>query len=118
MNHVVIGAALPFAICVLLYARAGGRASGRLLVLGPIAMLASGTLAVFPDLPRALHDTDRYFAWHQAAWCNVSWGHCWIDAHPESEDWLGWTVLGVLLGAAVLGAAYRELRRREATWRT
>ena len=120
MNHVLVGAALPLVICAILYARRGGRASGTLLVLGPLAMLASGIVAVAPDLPRAWGDPERYLAWHKQSWCTWAWGHCVIDRHNRIENWWGWSIAGVLLGALILGVAWRELRRSEAeaTWRT
>jgi len=118
VNHVVIGAALPLAICAAIYLARGGRAGGWLLVLGPIAMLTSGVIAVAPDLPRLWGDQGRYAAWHHRGWCNWSWGHCWIDKHDAVENWPGWTVIAIGAGALVLGVAWRELRLVEGAWRT
>ena len=86
MNHVVVGAALPFLICALIYAKRR-RAGMGLLVLGPFAMLVSGVIAVAPDLPRLWGDQEKYVAWHHRSWCNLSWGHCWIDKHDAIENW-------------------------------
>jgi hypothetical protein len=113
VNHVVIGAAIPLFVCALVYAAHGFRAGWKLLVFGPIAMLLSGIVAVAPDLPRPLGDLERYQAWHKASWCNLSWGHCWIDARKSVDEWRGWPVVAIAYGALVLLVAYRELRRLE-----
>jgi hypothetical protein len=118
VNHVVVGAALPLAICAVIYAARGFRASSRLLVLGPLVMLISGVIAVIPDLPRLWGDQVKYVDWHHRSWCNLSWGHCWIDKHDAIENWPGWTVIAIVVGALVLGVAWRELRTLEASWRT
>jgi hypothetical protein len=109
VNEVLVGAALPFVVWLAIYLARGARAGWKLLVLGPLAMLVSGVVAVIPDLPRLLHDNDRYFAWHKSDWCNLAWGHCWIDARPGLDDWWGGPAIAFLVGAMVLGAAYREL---------
>jgi len=117
MNHVLIGAALPFAICALIYLKRG-RAGAGLLVLGPLAMLASGVVAVAPDLPRLWGNQVQYVDWHHRWWSNWCWGHWWIDQHDAIENWPGWTLIAIAMGAIVLGVAWRELRQSEAAWRT
>jgi hypothetical protein len=111
MNHVILGASVPFALCVLWYAWRRGRASLWLLILGPLAMGLSGAWAVVPDMPRAAHDLERYVALHHHPRCNVFWFHCWID--KDESDWPGFPVVFVLMAAAVMIAAWRELARAE-----
>jgi hypothetical protein len=113
VNHVVVGALLPLLVCVAIYVRAGGRAGPRLLVLGPLAMLISGGWAIVPDLPRLAGQMERYVAWHHTSYCDVFWGHCWIDRHPALEDWPYYPVVAMVLGALVFAAAWRELRKLE-----
>ena len=113
MNEVLVGAALPLVVWFGVYAARGLRAGWKTLVFGPIAMLISGAIAVIPDMPRALGDIDRYHRWHASSWCNLCWGHCWIDARPGIDDWVGWPLVAIGTGALVLGVAYRELRRAE-----
>ena len=111
MNHVLLGAAVPLAICAYLYARAGGRASNRLLVLGPLAMLVASVWAVAPDIPRALGYSE--LAWRLTKDPRMDWFlfHYSIDK-VETES--GWYAAGFLvLGMAIVGAAWRELRLRE-----
>ncbi len=112
MNHVLYGAALPLLVCAALYARAGWRASRRLLVLGPLAMLISGGWATIPDLPRLWGDLPQYVAWHHLSYCNIFWGHCWFDAPGRAaiDEWAYYPVVAALLGALVFAAALRELR--------
>ena len=111
MNEVLIGAALPFVVCAILYAARRGRASLRLLVLGPIAMGLSGAWAVVPDMPRLVGDLDGYFALHHHPSCNVFWFHCAIDK-VETDSPL-YSVGFVVVGALLLVVAGRELRRLE-----
>ena len=118
MIHVVVASALPLAICAAIYVARGFRASGRLLLLGPLAMLVSGVVAVIPDLPRLWGDQVKYVDWHHRSWCNLSWGHCVIDKHDAIDSWPGWTLIAIAIGALVLGVAWRELRILEARWRT
>lgn len=113
MNHVVVGALLPLLVCAAVYARAGGRAGPRLLVLGPLAMLISGAWATVPDLPRLVGDMQKYQDWHHTSYCNVFWGHCWIDARPRLDEWPYYPVVAMALGAIVFTAAWRELRKLE-----
>jgi hypothetical protein len=113
VNHVLIGAFLPFLICAVLYAARGFRAGGALLVLGPLAMLASGFVAIIPDLPRLWGNQVLYVEWHHRSWCNLAWGHCAIDRHDRIDSWPGFAVLFVLCGAVILAAAWRELRLAE-----
>jgi hypothetical protein len=109
VNEVLVGAALPLLVCVAIYLAHRGRAGWKLLVFGPLAMLVSGVIGVIPDLPRMFGHVDLYYRWHHSSWCNLCWGHCWIDARPRLDDWPGWPVVGILTGAMVLAAAYREL---------
>jgi hypothetical protein len=113
VNEVLVGAALPLLVCGILYLRQGGRAGWKLLVLGPLAMLVSGVVGVIPDLPRLFHHIDTYYAWHHSKWCNLAWGHCWIDDRTSVDDWAGWPAVAIAVGAMVVGAAYRELWLRE-----
>jgi len=111
LNHVMLGAALPFLVCAAIYLARGARASLGLLVLGPLAMGLSGAWAVVPDMPRALHHQDLYFRLHHYAHCNIWWFHCRIDAHEVDYVW--YPVVFVLVGALLLLVAWRELARTE-----
>ncbi len=113
MNHVLYGAALPFAICAAIYVARGFRASGRLLALGPLAMLASGFVAIIPDLPRLWGDQARYIDWHHQRWCTYAWGHCWIDARDSIDSWPYYPVVFLAVGGLVAAVAWRELRLAE-----
>jgi hypothetical protein len=115
VNHVLLGALLPLIVCAALYARAGGRASLRLLVLGPLAMGLSGAWAVVPDMPRLWGDLPLYSAIHHHPRCNVFWLHCAIDR--DEVDWAWYPVAFVALGALLLAIAWRELARVERTGR-
>ncbi len=108
MNHLAVGAAIPFLIGLLFYIRARGRASLRLLVGTPAAMFACATWAVLPDLPRTFgfsgYDTTLnmnpkidIFFWHYTI--NLYEGHTEAAAN----------IAFALMLAGLFLAAWREL---------
>lgn len=112
MNHVLLGASLPLAVAVLLYVRAGWRASNRLLIAGPLAMGLFGAWAIVPDIPRALGLDGLYHRMRVEPLCDVFFFHYSIDK-VESDSPL-YAVGFVVVAVAVLYAAWRELALREA----
>jgi hypothetical protein len=111
MNHVLLGAAIPLLVCAAIFVARGRRASLRLLILGPLAAGLSGAWAVVPDMPRVFGAMERYVAWHHARWCNVFWGHCWIDDGEVDRPW--YPLAFVAVGVVLLVVAVRELWLRE-----
>ena len=107
MNHVLLGAAIPLLVCAAIFVARGRRASLRLLVVGPLVAGLSGAWAVVPDMPRAFGDADRYFHMHHVSWCNVFWGHCWIDRGEIDRPW--YPLAFVAVGVVLLVVALREL---------
>ena len=113
MNQVFLGAFIPFAVASLVYVRRRFRSSVRLLVVTPFCMILGSLFAVIPDIPRLLGDTSLYrrlasnprsdfFLWHRS-----------IDLVETESVW--YTVGYVLLWAALMLAAWRELMFREKT---
>jgi hypothetical protein len=113
VNHAVLGASAPLLLAAVYYLARGRRASLRLLVLAPALAAASALWAVAPDLPRLWGDLPRYVAWHHASWCDLAWGHCWIDAGEVDRPWFALAFAAV--GGLLLWVAWRELRRAEAS---
>jgi hypothetical protein len=113
VNHVLYGATLPLAVCAVIYALRGWRAGPVMLVVGPLAMLASGFVAIIPDLPRLWGDHVTYRAWHTRDWCNYAWGHCWVDARESIDSWAYYPVVFLAVGGLVLVVAWRELHLAE-----
>ncbi|MGQ9660729.1 MAG: hypothetical protein ACUVWX_00140 [Kiritimatiellia bacterium] len=111
MNHLALGAALPFFAAALIYAWRGWRASFLLLVLTPIAMLACALWAVAPDIPRLTGDHELYSALARDPRTNIFLWHHTIDALESDSSWPVVTL--VLMEAALLFAAWRELRMIE-----
>jgi hypothetical protein len=112
INQAVLGALLPYLVCVALYAHTRGRASLPFLILGPLSLLAGALWAVAPDLPRLVgaHTLYRHLA--EAPWTDIFLFHYTIDQH-ETDSPL-YLVLFGLFAASWLLAAWRELRLREA----
>jgi hypothetical protein len=111
VNQILLGAALPFAVVAMLYARAGFRASNRLLLRGPLWVAAGAVWAVLPDFPRLWGDQLWYNDLHHHPHCWIWFNHCRID-RVEVDTPL-WTVLFMAMGAAFVLAASRELAIRE-----
>lgn len=108
----LLGAALPFVVGALLYARAGFRASTRLLVWVPLIMGLLGVWAIVPDIPRALGADELYQAMRHSELSDVFFFHHTID-RVESDSPI-YAVGFVLMGVSVLLAGWRELALREA----
>lgn len=112
MNHVLVGAALPYLVLATLYVRRGCRASIALLIAGPAVMVGFGLWAVIPDVPRALGMNELYYRFHQTPRSDLFFFHYTIDQRFE-QTMLPYTVGFVLVGLSLLGVAWRELHLRE-----
>lgn len=112
MNHVVIGAALPFCIGVFIFLRNRGRASLRLLTVTPVCMALGALWAIGPDIPRALGIYDAYHEMARDPRANVFFFHYSVD-NTETDSILYLAVFVVMV-VCLIAAAWRELRRREA----
>ncbi len=111
MNQLLLGMSIPFAVGAILYVRGGCRATLRLLLVTPLAMLSGAIVAVAPDLPRLTGRLDLYHRLARDTRTDVFLWHRSIDL-MEGEC-LAYTIGIVLLLAALLAAAWRELRREE-----
>ena len=111
MNQVVLGASLPFVLAALIYAGRRGRASLSFLVATPIAMALCAIWAVLPDVPRLFGCDRLYFRLAEDPRCDIFFWHYTIDHRESDSSW--YVLLFILLVAALLGAAWRELAQRE-----
>lgn len=96
MNQILLGASAPFLVVLMLYARAGCRASDRLLLFGPLAIGAGATWAVVPDFPRLWGSLQFYNDLHHHPHCWIWFNHCRID--KVEVDTPLWTLLFLALG--------------------
>ncbi len=111
MNHVLIGAGIPFLVCAIVYAVRRGRASFAWLIATPIAMALGAFWASIPDMPRLLHVNDLYARWYLDPRMNVFFWHYRLD-YVETDTPLA--IAGcVLLVVLLFVVAWRELRLRE-----
>lgn len=111
MNQIVIGAALPYLVSVIVYIRRRARASMRLLVTAPLAMAACAVWAVIPDIPRALGMDTLYSRLANDPRCNIFCMHYTIDR--IEHDSILYTVLFVLMAVSLFIAAWREVKLAE-----
>jgi hypothetical protein len=111
MNHVLIGAGIPFLVCALVYAARRCRASFAWLIATPVAMALGATWALVPDMPRLLGMQDLYLRWMHDPRMNLFFWHYKLD-EVESDSPLVIAAC-VLLVILLFIAAWRELRLRE-----
>ena len=107
MNHVVLGALVPFLVGVVLYAVRGFRATLKTLIIVPVLMGLGGIWAVAPDLPRLFRCHDLYMRLSNDPRCNIFLWHYAIDQVETDSQWF--TVAFILMLAALLFAAWREV---------
>lgn len=113
MNHVLLGASIPFLVAAVIYALRGFRAGLPSLILTPLIMAAFGLWAVAPDLPRMLGLHDLYMRLYLDPRMNIFLRHYAIDQVETDSPW--YAVGIALLAAGLLAAALRELRLRDRT---
>ena len=111
MNHLLLGAAIPFLLGALIYGIRRFRASFWMLILIPCAMAMSMLWAVAPDLPRLFGFHSLYDRLSRDPRCNIFFWHYRIDL--TETEWTGYAVGFVLLFVAVILAAWRELHLTE-----
>ncbi len=111
MNQIVIGAAGPFLVAILIYAFRRGRAGMPFLVLTPIAMLLGTLWATAPDLPRLIGRKDLYDRLARDPRTNIFLFHYTIDQTETDSAW--WVVAFLAMVASLMLIAWRELHRAE-----
>ncbi len=113
MNHVMIGAGIPFLLALpFLYWRRG-RLPLSVLIALPLAMIACAVWAVVPDIPRITGHGDLYLRLMHDPRMNIFFWHYRID-QIETESSLYNVGVAALL-AALLAVAWNELRISEKT---
>lgn len=114
MNHIVIGAGIPFLVGLCLYRRQGGRVGMRWLVTLPVCMALCAFWALIPDIPLLLGDVAWYVRAHRSPWIDVFFFHGSIDALEQRVDLAPWNwMLAMAMPATLLAIAWRELALRE-----
>ena len=111
MNQLVIGAAIPFLLAAVVYALRGLRAGKGTLILVPLLMAIGSIWAVVPDLPRLLGNGRLYMQLLNDPRTNIFFFHYTIDRIETDSPW--WFPIFVIIGGAMLWAAWRELSRAE-----
>ena len=111
MNHLLIGAFVPFLIAVFIYARSGFRASVIFLLVTPAFMAMAMLWSIAPDLPRLFGMMDLYNQLLRDPRCNIFFWHFAVDNIETESAWH--SVFFILIWMALLFAAWRELMLRE-----
>ena len=107
MNHLLLGASLPFLIATVIYIARGCRAGLPLLTVTPLAMTACALWASAPDIPRLLGLNGLYLRLSLDPRINIFFWHYTIDQIEVDSSWYA---VGIgLLAAALMGAAVRQL---------
>ena len=111
MNHILLGASIPFAVVASIYILRGCRISLRMLIITPICIVASAIWAIAPDLPRLLRYSELYYRLAADPRCDIFYWHYSIDFVEKDSPWF---LAGcVLIGMLITLAAWRELRLSE-----
>lgn len=111
MNHLLLGAAIPFLIGMAIYIHRGMRMSLPTLVMLPLSMAVTMVWAVAPDLPRLFGFIALYNRLNIDPRCNIFFWHYSIDL-VETPSPL-YPALFVTMWALLLFIAWRELALRE-----
>jgi hypothetical protein len=111
VNHLFVGALIPFLVALGWYLRRGYRASVCLLVVAPVAMFLGATWAVLPDLPRTFGFGEFRHEIAMNPAIDIFFWHYTINQHEHPSPWF--SVGMVAMVAALLAAAWRELRLLE-----
>ena len=112
MNQLLMGISVPFVFFALAYLIGGRRASVRVLIAVPAFMAAGALWAVAPDLPRLFGCMDLYMRLATDPRTDICLWHYTIDQLETDSPWFA--VGFVVILAAMLFAAWRELRLAEA----
>ena len=110
MNHALYGAAIPFLVAAMVYA-VRRRAGLGFLTFVPALMALGAIWASAPDIPRALGMHDLYMRLAVDPRMDVFFWHYSIDQVETESSW--YAVGLVVMAAALILAALRELRRKE-----
>jgi len=125
VNHLFVGALIPFLIGLIVYAIKKGQVSVPWLLLMPIFMFIGATWAVIPDLPRTFGSIlpglnffgvdwqvlDAKMASASNPWIDIFFWHYTINLHESTSPWfsIGFVAMLILL----FWVAWRELRKTE-----
>ncbi len=107
MNHLFVGAVIPFFLGMLWYARRRLRATPAMLVTVPFAMFLCATWAVLPDLPRTFGFGAYDHVIMNDPRIDIFFWHYTINLHESYSPWFNIGFVAML--AALFGAAWREL---------
>ena len=111
MNHVVIGACLPYLFALILYARNRARMSLAGLAIFPALMAAGGIWAVIPDIPRVIGWSRKYQEMADDPGSDLFFWHYSLDATEGASPI--WPLIYVTMLASILIAIWREIHIRE-----
>ncbi|MEI6808710.1 MAG: hypothetical protein WCN95_08300 [bacterium] len=112
MDHIVLGAGIPFVIGGVVYFARGRRTGLVALLLMPVLMAAGALWALAPDIPRVLGFMNLYRRLDADPRCDVFLFHHSID--KVETDSPVYPVLFVFMLLCMLFVAWTELRKVEA----
>lgn len=116
MNHILLGASIPFAIGIIFYALNRFRASLPALIIFPFIAGLSAIWAIVPDIPRLLGMTRLYSRMSFDPHSDIFFRHYTIDLTEAPSHWhtAGFLSLFLLLIIVAIREVYlseKKLKR-------
>ncbi len=111
MNQMVIGAAIPFIIGIIIFCFKRFRASFKMLVTIPVTMALGALWAIAPDLPRFFGFLALYDKLSRDPRCDIFFWHYTIDKIETDSNIF--PALMLIMIISVTWVALRELRISE-----
>jgi len=125
MNHLFVGAAIPFCISLAIYAARKGRVSITWLLLTPAFMFLGAIWAVIPDLPRTFGSVipnlhfgnytwqmlDAKMASASNPWIDIFFWHYTINLHESYSSWFSIGFVGMFCFLSFV--AWQQIRNIE-----
>ena len=111
MDQMLLGAAIPYLIGIIIFCAKKFRAGFTMLITVPVVMALGALWAIAPDLPRFFGATSLYSKLSQDPRCDIFFWHYTIDK-IETDSNL-YPALMVVMILSITWVAWHELRISE-----
>jgi len=113
MNQTVLGALLPFAVGLLVYAVRKGRVSTGFLVGLPVLMAIVAVWAIVPDIPRLIGMGELYHRLAHDPRTDIFLFHYTIDSMESDTVWGNAALVAMLAGLQAIALRILAMKERK-----